>query len=348
MNAAVDIAALAAPLDDAAPAGPDLEYDADFLALERAAAPREERVFGDSVAAAEEPDWDKVELSALALFERTRDLRVAVNLCTAWLRLRGLPGWCDGLALVRALLEALWTPVHPQLDAEDDDDPTARVNALMPLADPRGALGYLRTAPFVQSPRLGPYSLRDLRIAAGTLKPADAEGAETPSTSEIEACCLDCPEERLAASVQAAHEALAHARAIDGLLGERLSTRAPELKPLLADLHELDRFLQAQWRVRPGAADDAADAGDGDEAANAGGGAGPAVQAPGRIAGPADVVKRIDELCEYYARQEPSSPVPILLRRAQRLVGRGFEDLLRDLAPGGLGELQQIAGPPAE
>jgi type VI secretion system protein ImpA len=40
--------------------------------------------------------------------------------------------------------------------------------------------------------------------------------------------------------------------------------------------------------------------------------------------------------------------VPILLRRAQGLVGLGFEDLLRNLAPGGLGELQQVAGPVAE
>ncbi|WP_024892011.1 type VI secretion system protein TssA [Luteimonas huabeiensis] len=348
MNAAVDIAALAAPLDADAPAGPDLEYDADFMVLERAAAPREERVFGDSVVAAEEPDWDKVALSALALFERTRDLRVAIVLCTAWLRLRGLPGWCDGLALVHALLDGLWGPVHPQLDAEDDDDPTARVNALMPLADPLGALRDLRAAPFVQSPRLGPYSLRDLRIAGGSLKPAGGDGDAPPSLADIEACCLDCPEAHLAASAQAAREALAHARAIDALLAERLSIRAPELKPLLADLYELDRFLQAQWAARSGVAADDAQA-DGDGAAeDAGGAAAPAARAPGRIAGPADVVERIEELCEYYARQEPSSPVPILLRRAQRLVGRGFEDLLRDLAPGGLGELQQIAGPAPE
>lgn len=345
MNSEADITRLATPLDGDAPSGPDLEYDADFMALERLVAPRGERVVGgnDDV---DEPDWDRATTAALSLLERSRDLRLAVTLATAWLHTRGLPGWRDGLALVLALLDQLWDSVHPQLDAEDDDDPTARVNALMPLADPQGPLAALRAAPFVQSARLGAFALRDLRIANGSLKPANGGDDAPASTTEIEACCLDCPEELLERNASAVHEALAHARAIDALLTERLYTRAPEFKPLLSDLYELDRFLQAQWSARGGTAganDDPDGEADGDEAAGAG-----ATGGPGRIAGPSDVVRRIDEICDYYARQEPSSPVPILLRRAQRLVGLGFEDLLRNLAPAGLGELQNVAGAPPE
>lgn len=338
------IAAWTVPLDDAAPSGPDLEYDADFMALERAVAPRGERIVGDG-GDTDGPDWERLLPSAVALLERSRDLRVAVTLCSAWLDQRGLPGWCDGLALVHGLLDTLWDSVHPQLDADDDDDPTSRVNALMPLADTFGLLGRLRTTPFVQSPRLGAFALRDLRLANGTLKATDPD-AVLPTLSELEACCLDCPEHLLSANVEAAHAALAHARAIDSLLDDRLSTQAPELRPLLTDLFELDRFLQAQWIARTGSAIGEMPEGDADDGANAAGVV--KVAAPGGIAGPADVLRRIDELCEYYAKHEPSSPVPILLRRAQRLVGKGFEDLLRDLAPGGLGELQYVVGPSAE
>ena len=236
--------------------------------------------------------------------------------------------------------------VHPQLDAEDDNDPTARVNALMPLADPQGPLGYLRSTPFVQSARLGVFALRDLRIASGSLKPAAGDSDDQASTTEIEACCLDCPEDLLGRNAEAVHAALAHARAIDALLTGRLSTSAPEFKPLLSDLYDLDRFMQAQWSARTGPAG-AEDEADGENAGDDAAGAA-APGAPGRIAGPSDVVRRIDEICDYYARQEPSSPVPILLRRAQRLVGLGFEDLLRNLAPAGLGELQNVAGAPPE
>ena len=58
-------------------------------------------------------------------------------------------------------------------------------------------------------------------------------------------------------------------------------------------------------------------------------------------------MRRLDELCDYYTRNEPSSPVPLLLRRAQRLVGMSFMDLLKDLAPGGISELQVVSGAPS-
>ncbi|KRE89967.1 type VI secretion protein [Frateuria sp. Soil773] len=331
-----------APLSDESPCGENLEYDADFLALERAAAPKAERAVGDSVKAAEEPDWDKVAALAENLLGRSRDLRVAVYLATAWMRTSGLAGWAAGLRLIRGFLEDFWDGVHPLLDAEDDDDPTARVNAVVPIGDLLGVLGYLRTTSFVQSPRLGRFSLRDLRIANGTLKIAAAEdgASELPTMTIIEACCQDCPEEQLSAAAAAINEALEHAIAIDGVFNARIGTAGPDLKTLLGDMRELKKFLDAQLAQRsPQSASSA-----GDEAPAECVAAGAPAAASGRIESAQDVIRRIDELCEYYDRVEPSSPVPLLLRRAQRLVGMNFMDLLKDLAPGGVSELQVISG----
>ena len=340
----VALESLLSPISEDAPAGPDLEYDAEFMALERAAAPKAERAIGGAVKAAEEPDWDKVAASAEALLGRSKDLRVAVHLTTAWMRTDGLSGWTAGLGLVRGLLEQWWGEVHPQLDAEDDNDPTARVNAVVPLGDPLGVLGYFRTTTFAQSPRLGRFSLRDLRIANGSLKVEETPGTPLPSMTEIDACCMDCPEEELAATATALELALEHAKAIDAVFGEQVGTAGPDLKPLLSDVFELRKFVQGQLALRQpqGAEGEAVDG------QPAGGEAGPAaggVQASGgRIQGPQDVTRRLDELCEYYAKFEPSSPIPLLLRRAQRLVGRDFLDILQDLAPGGVSELQVISG----
>ncbi|MCC4589237.1 type VI secretion system protein TssA [Xanthomonas sp. NCPPB 1067] len=343
MHDTTTLQTLLAPVSDDAPAGPDLEYDPDFLRLEREAAVRAERSLGDAVIAAEEPDWDKVQTLALELSRRSRDLRVASRLGAAWLRLRGLPGWADTLALIHGLLDRHWDSVHPQLDAEDDNDPTSRVNALVGLSDPMGLLGVLRTTAFVQSPRLGRFSLRDLRVANGSIKLPD--GQSGPSLAEIEACCQDCAPEILAAAAQAIGDASAQARAIDALLTERLGTAAPDLRPLLTDLRELERFVLPHWQARDGSATtglpeaDATSAGEG--AATAAGSARP----PGAIAGPDDVLRRLDEICAYYARCEPSSPVPMLLRRAQRLVGRDFLALMKELAPAGIDDLQRVTGP---
>ena len=263
---------------------------------------------------------------------RSRDLRIASKLGAAWLRLRGLPGWTDALALIHGLLGQHWDSVHPQLDADDDNDPTARVNALVGLSDPMGLLGALRTTAFVQSPRLGRFGLHDLRAANGSLKLA-----------EIEACCLDCPLDTLAASAKAITDAAATARAIDALLTEQLGTAAPDLRPLLADLRDLERFVLPHWQARQGtgeAADATEHSGDGTATA-----AGSPARRTGEIAGPDDVMRRLEEICAYYARNEPSSPVLMLLRRAQRLVGCDVLALMKELAPGGIDELQRVTGP---
>jgi type VI secretion system protein ImpA len=65
---------------------------------------------------------------------------------------------------------------------------------------------------------------------------------------------------------------------------------------------------------------------------------------PGEIRSPEDVVAAIDRICDYYARLEPSSPVPLLLRRAQRLVGKGFLDIVRDLSPEVVRQIEALGG----
>jgi type VI secretion system protein ImpA len=340
-----NLESLLAPIGDESPAGDDLEYDAEFLALERAAAPKAERAIGDSVKAAEEPDWDKVAELARAVLGRSKDLRAAVHLTTAWTRTSGMPGWNAGLSLIRGLLEHFWDSVHPQLDAEDDNDPTMRVNSVVPLGDLQGVLGYFRTTPFVQSPRLGRFDLRDLRIANGTLKVTATEGEPQASLTEIEACCMDCAEDELVAVTAAISQSLENAKAIDGIFNDRVGTAGPDFKNLLSEIYELKKFLEPQLARRLPAEGSAEDGDAGEEGTGGGGGA---RTSNGAIAGPQDVMRRIDELCDYYTRNEPSSPVPLLLRRAQRLVGMDFMDLLKDLAPGGISELRVVSGTPDE
>ncbi|MDZ4136484.1 MAG: type VI secretion system protein TssA, partial [Paracoccaceae bacterium] len=57
-----------------------------------------------------------------------------------------------------------------------------------------------------------------------------------------------------------------------------------------------------------------------------------------------DVRNAIDRIISYYARQEPSSPLPILLERAKRLVGADFMTIIRDMAPDGRDNVKLIGG----
>jgi type VI secretion system protein ImpA len=325
------------PVEEAQPSGPNLEYDPAFQALERAQQGKPEQVLGDKVvAAAEEPDWEEVRSAAEQLLARTRDLRICVPLTRALLCTEGFSGLAAGLALIRGLLEHQWASVHPQLDADEGDDPTSRVNSLLDLASADGLLKTLRETPIVHSKTLGRFSLRDIRVASGRLKPAAGSPTEPPQQSQIDAGFLDTPLPDLqaaAAAVAAASEQLA---AVDRLLAEKVGALAPDFKPLSLDLAELRRVLNEKLVARGAAGASVSEASDGSAAGTHG--------ASGEIRSREDVGRMLDRLCEYYRRHEPSSPVPLLLQRAKRLLTKDFLDIVRDLTPSGVAEAESIGG----
>jgi len=57
-----------------------------------------------------------------------------------------------------------------------------------------------------------------------------------------------------------------------------------------------------------------------------------------------DVVKALDKICEYYARHEPASPVPVMAQRCKKLVTMSFFQILNELAPDGVKQAQLVMG----
>jgi type VI secretion system protein ImpA len=337
----VDIDFLLQEVDSAAPCGPNLEYDAGFLELEQAVLGKPEVQYGDTITPAVPPEWKQVRKLASDLLGRARDLRLAVPLARALLALDGVPGFADGLRLIERLLEERWDSVHPQLDPDDDLDPTLRLNSLASLADSATVLRELKESAFVTLPGLGPLSLRVLDIASGEL--AAPDGEERLSQASLEAALGDVAPQR----VQQAHDALARAHdsvtGIEVLLVRRVgSSQALNLDALSKQLRRARDFLATRGAPAPaqaGAAAPPMPAG----APGAATAAPPAIS--GDIASRADVLRMLDRICAYYARSEPSSPVPLLLERARRLVPKNFFEIMEDLVPDGIAQLTLISGP---
>jgi type VI secretion system protein ImpA len=335
----LDLSPFLGARNDESPSGDNLEYDPAFIALEIAAQPGEERQAGDAILAAEEPDNREVIDKAVAVLERSHDLRAAAHLALALLRTEGMPGLADALGYIRHCLTEFWDSCHPQLDAEDDNDPTMRVNAVRMLADPDGMLRALRSAPLTMSRTFGRFSLRDIAIASGEMVPAS--GAETVADlGAIAAAFEDTDPAMRAALLAAAKSALDHARAI----GARFDAMVPGQGP---DLDALTRLLrQILGKLGDGGLE-AAEAEAGQESSGQSQDAtGPraARGAPGEISSQGDVLAALDRIMAYYARQEPSSPLPLLLARAKRLVGADFMTIMQDMAPSGLDTVQIIGG----
>ncbi|WP_419207235.1 ImpA family type VI secretion system protein, partial [Pseudomonas syringae] len=65
----------------------------------------------------------------------------------------------------------------------------------------------------------------------------------------------------------------------------------------------------------------------------------------GDIASRDDVLRSLDRILSYYARHEPSSPLPVLLNRAKNLVHADFEAIVRNLIPDGMSQFENLRGP---
>jgi type VI secretion system protein ImpA len=334
--ALIDIESLLRPVSPEEPTGTNLEYDPAFAGLERTALGRPEQQMGDTIVAGEPPEWGAVEKQASALLARSKDLRVVGHLVRALLHRNGFEGFSEGLALVHGLLERYWQTLYPHLDPDDNNDPTIRVNALATLAD-ESALAALRTAPLVRSRTFGSIGLRAMAIAAGELAPpADAPKLEM---SAIEAAFQDSPLEALAATAEALRNGSVHLRAIDAMFNETLGVPGPDLSATMQLVRQAIQAVQPRLDKRRAEENAGADAG---AETN---GTGPVPRTSGgEISSRDDVVRTLEKICAYYRRHEPSSPLPLLLERCKRLATMSFIEIVREMVPDGMPQVEIIAG----
>ncbi|MES2666175.1 MAG: type VI secretion system protein TssA [Pseudomonadota bacterium] len=323
---------------DGGPSGENLEYDPDFTALMLAAQPREERQAGKEIIPGEDPDFKEVSEKALSVLARSHDLRVGMVLAQAQLALGGYDGLAGPLAYVRSCLEQFWDSCHPLLDADDDNDPTMRINAVAGLAG-ADMLRRLRLAPLTDSPTFGRLGLRDVAIADGET-PAPAGMANVPDKAKLAAAFMDTRPEVLKARMASVRALVADTAAIGAVFDAQTPGDGPNLDPLLRLLRRAAKVL-AEAIGEPEVEMQAQDA---DPAQPTAAVAAP-VTVPGAITSAADVRQTLDRIIDYYGKFEPSSPLPLLLHRARRLVGADFMTIMKDIAPAGVDSVKTISGP---
>ncbi len=323
------------------PSGENLEYDSDFIQMEIAATPGQERQAGQDILAAEDPDFADVQTKALVIIERSHDLRAGAILAGAFLNLQGLVGLAETTEYIRRCLEEYWDSCHPQLDADDDNDPTMRINAVRGLAAGETMLRWLRKAPITKSRTFGRICLRDIQIATGEVQPA--EGENGPDRATVRAAFEDTDADYLAAQLAAAKATVANVKAIDAKFRNETPGFGPDLDELTKMLQQIVRHMSEYVAAPAGAVSDETPEAEETDAAAA-----PARRAvtgaPGTIETQRDVTAALDAIISYYRRAEPSSPIPIVLERAKRMVGADFMSIVKDMAPKGLENVMLIGG----
>jgi len=339
----LDVPALLAPVSADSPCGDDLEYDAAFLELERSAQGQPERQMGDAVLPAEPPEWPHVNQQVIDLFQRSKDLRIALILVRSSLAMHGLAGFAQALRLISELLNQYWADLHPRLDP-DDNDPTSRINALSGLnAD--DIVRLLWEAQLVRSRAFGAVTLRAAVSAFGLQRFA----SETLTLEHLNGALRDSDADALQNTRDAVAQALTALTAIEHEVSEQVGSDNG------VDLAPLKLLLRQAAQTLGGSAPSGESSGVDEAAGEPGSGASAetpsalvAARASGEIANRDDVLRLLDRLLDYYARHEPSSPVPVLLTRAKTLVTADFAAIVRNLIPDGMSQFEALRGPDSE
>ncbi len=349
--ASLDIDSMLKEISEDAPCGKDLKYDQAFMAMENEAKGTPEKQIGANIEPAQPPNWRSLRKMILELMDKTRDLRLLVELARTELNLEGLSGFRDGLVLLRRSLESYWESIHPLLDPDDDNDPTERVNCLISLCDLDTFLLPLLNAPLVESRMAGRFSLRDVQFATG--KAPVPAGQTASQLSLIQGAFTDVPPENVIATRDLLKNSLSDVNGIESFLTQQVGVEnaasfAPTRDLLKEALHFVDE--QVEHLNLGNELDGEQVEADSDFSDTNGEGSGKKAKT-GQIGGinsRQDVIRALELICEYYANHEPSSPVPLLVRRAKRLVTMDFMQILQDLAPDGVSQVQTIKGPELE
>ena len=345
----MDVPLLLAAVSATSPCGEDLEYDADFLRLERDSRGQPERSMGDSILPAEPPEWRSIQQQSLDLLQRSKDLRITHFLLQSSLALEGITGLARVLTLISELLKQYWAELHPRLDADDDDDPTVRINALAGLTSDV-TIRLLRESILARSRTFGAVSLRAAANASGLQSfPDESLGAE-----QLAGALLDSDPEQLELTRAALLEARGAAEAIEQHVSDQVgSAQGVDLGPLKQPLKMALQIL-GQFAPQSGDSELPDPSGD-DNAAPTEYASAPGAPrntgsstVSGEINNRDDVLRSLDRILAYYTRHEPSSPLPVLLNRAKNLVHADFAAIVRNLIPDGMSQFENLRGPDSE
>ena len=333
---------LLSPISEDEPAGINVEYDPDFMALQAMLPDTADSAIEGEEADAAKTDWRGARTLAESIFTKSFHLPTAVILTAALIEIRSLEGLRDGLGLIANMMTNHWDGFWPRIDP-DDEDILERENALTSLSPPVGAYGdaldmanRVRDAVIVSGPRAGSLTLRCI------------DGEPDPSKNQGDASIVlpDAAPEEVEQACETAEQCLEAINAIHDALAEHASMVTLDLSMLKGQLEEIQQTLAA-FVGRQEVGESSGDAADGEGEGESVGGVLPARPA-GAIESRSDVVEMLDKINEWYSNNEPGSPIPMLVEQIRGMVHMKFPELMETIYPDAVNNSRLMVKPPDE
>lgn len=291
------------------------------------------------------PDGARNDMATRArkmLEDASKDLRIVQHLALAWTGQNGLAGYADAFRLADELMQRFGDALHPRPDEDDPTDVSAREMVVTEMLNGEAFLQAMRECVVLESPAVGRYTGRDAEVIDGRLEDDQAGGPRSPqqiaaiAQAQAPALSFDSGDDLLRDRIAAVDECLDAARSVMGrfdagaILGDRVFQLLERIRSQLSAALQPDASGVA--------------AAEAPAAGPVGASAGTALSVNG-LRSREDARRLILEVSRYIEATEPSHPAPFFLKRAERLLGaRDFFEILRDMAPDSISELERITG----
>lgn len=280
----------------------------------------------------ESSEWKKLEKEAHSFIEKTKDIRlyVAYSKILIHTEKNPLKGVAKGLTLISQCIKQHWDCLYPEVDKDDPEDAHIdRINALANMGEYKYLVLPLRNKVSILSIDLGSYTLSDL-IA---LKQGDVvEGKQS----------LDglMPDE------EKTYDELIQWFMLSLELANDIKTTFVEKSG--EPFSDFDKYLLPMLQEGCELKGDTVEGEGGDSApvADSAVNSTQAVtqQLSGAINNRNDITKAIDLICEYYDNNEPSSPIPLMLKRARKMVSMDYREIYAEFSLGRDDDLDKVFG----
>lgn len=335
--------------------GENLEDDSSFQNFFFESEGTPERFDGQTTTPAEPPDWRSVKKSAIGFLEKTHDLKLISILAQSILNTEGIIKFEECLSGLAKLVSTQWNKFYPPLD-EDDGDPMERISALGHLTDKGFIVNIVKTTPIINSKLLGKISLQVIDRA---IDPATNKSDSDLDLVQIKGGFKDSDSDEVLAFYNATNLCIEHLNSINQSFIENasneynvnfdatievLSHLAATIKKYgninteivenssESDIEKAPSDNKEQVSISQNPTSEPTMSGQAFDSSNL------------KLTSRLDVERCFELICNYYEEFEPSSPIPILIKRSQKLVNLDFLEIVKDIFPDALDQVHKLGG----
>lgn len=326
-------------VSDGSPCGKSLEDDPGLETFFFEAEGKPERFDGKNTIPASPPDWNSVEKKASKFLAQSKDLNLIVIVCQSALNRKGLDEFTQCLQGLSFLIDRYWLDLYPLVESSNGDA-TERVSALSNLNHGVKTLTPLRKAALAKVKGFGSVSLYDIELLQ---QGASKENKTKLNEEQVSAIFKESDQDVLQHLYQQVITCSQTLKNLTDIFAEKdKQAQHPDFDSLIDILTKIHQAIQKYGAVNiatdtenklPKINNNASTATKTEQTSHF-----------AQISSRADVEKAIDSICDYFDQNEPSSPVPLLMKRAKSLIYKDFMQIMNDLAPNGADQVRALAG----